>query len=96
MHLSEPLLERLRQATRLGPRQSFDERRDLDPQGVIDDLLRQITAQARVIHGQNVRLGLPDYDGVSDTGLEALAETARPRSKLDQCQGRSGKVRTDT
>lgn len=34
----------------------FDERRQSDPQGVIDDLVRQTTAQARSIHDLTAKL----------------------------------------
>lgn len=60
----------------------FDERRQRDPQGVIDDLLGQITRQAVAIYEKNVKLGLADTnDGVEPLGQEAMEKKIKPRAK---------------
>ncbi len=63
----------------------FDERRKLDPQGVIDDLLRQITRQAVAIHEKNKLLKLAENDGITPLGELGL------KTKL-----RSKKAKSDT
>lgn len=59
---------------------TFEDRREKDPQGVIDDLLRQITAQAKAIFDLNTELGKPGYERVSEVSQEILEGTVKPRS----------------
>jgi hypothetical protein len=56
---------------------TFEERRKTDPQGVIDDLLKQITKQAYDIHQKNIALGLDVKDG-----LEEVAKEIKPKRNL--------------
>jgi hypothetical protein len=58
----------------------FDERRLKDPQGVIDDLLRQITAQAIALHKLNER---PDLTEQCTKLIEVIGRLADQQAMPD-------------
>ena len=60
----------------------FEQRRLVDPQGVIDDLIAQIGRQAAALHEKNKKLGEAEpADGVEPLGQAVLEKIVKPRPK---------------
>lgn len=70
---------------------SFEERRQSDPQGVIDDLLKQITAQAKAIHQKNIELGLDVFHGLSEEGKKVKPPKAKSGEVTPATKGKGKK-----
>jgi hypothetical protein len=77
-----------------GGKMLFDDRRQIDPQGIIDDLLAQISRQAVAIYEKNVKLAKPPgtqlwlssfltdtKDGIEPLGQDAMGKKIKPRTK---------------
>lgn len=73
---------------------TFEERRHSDPQGVINDLLKQITAQAKAIHQKNIELGQEVTDGLSEAGKKV--KQSKPKTGEETPAKKAGGKKDDS